>query len=156
MSSAHWHPVSAQNPGAPGPHAPTRINQLPMASDPHDFLHIKEVEEGQMIKVPEEGAAGLKLNSSTRFQKYVGKKQAYMYKRHFDPNVNMKKDDFLNSFGREEEKKFIEEMKKMWYKEGKKHRKDWWYMILEGKNGKKVGLYSRHSTSRSHGRVARR
>ena len=49
-----------------------------MATEPHDFLHIKEVGDGKTLVVSEEGADNLKINTSTEFQKYFGKKQAYM------------------------------------------------------------------------------
>jgi len=126
-----------QGPWAQGP------NQLPMATEPHDFLHIKEVEDGKKLVVFEEGADNLNISTTTEFQKYFGKKQAWMYIG-YNHGVDLKNDDFLNSLGQEEKKGFDEEMKKIWAKRAPLlHKEDMWYMILEGvKNGeKKVGLY---------------
>jgi hypothetical protein len=126
-----------------GFHAPPRVNQLPMAYDPHDFRHIKEVAEGKTLVVHEEGADNLNTNTSTKFQKYFGKKLAWMYIG-YDHKVDLKNDAFLNSLGKEEKKEFDEEMKKIWAKNKPlQHKEDVWYMILEGmkKGEKKVGLY---------------
>ena len=127
-----------------GSHGPPRVNQLPMATQPHDFLHIKEVGDGKTLVVSEEGADNLKINTSTEFQKYFGKKQAYMYIG-YDHKVDLKNDESLNSLGKEEKKEFDEEMKNIWAKNKLlQHKEDVWYMILEGKNQngeKKVGLY---------------
>ena len=121
-------------------YAPPRVIQLPMAAEPIDFLHIKEVAGGK-LQVPEEGADNLELNKSTRFQKYFGKKQPYMYKG-YNHKVDLKNDDFLNTLGKEERKKFDEEKVKKWQSATPTHREDRWYMILEGQNGQKVALYS--------------
>ncbi len=127
-----------------GSHAPPRVNQLPMATEPHDFLHIKEVGDGETLAVSEEGVDNLKINTSTEFQKYFGKKQAWMYIG-YDHAVDLKNDDFLNSLGIEEKKEFDEEMKKIWRKNAPlQHKEDVWFMILEGRNRngqKKVALY---------------
>ena len=127
-----------------GSHAPPRVNQLPMATQPHDFLHIKEVGDGKTLVVSEEGADNLKISTSTEFQKYFGKKQAWMYVG-YDHKKDLKNDEFLNSLGREKKKEFDEEIKKIWAKNAHlRHKEDFWYMILEGRNrhGKKmVGLY---------------
>ena len=127
-----------------GSHGPPRVNQLPMATQPHDFLHIKEVGDGKTLVVSEEGADNLKINTSTEFQKYFGKKQAYMYIG-YNHKVDLKNDESLNSLGKEEKKEFDEEMKNIWAKNKLlQHKEDVWYMILEGKNQngeKKVGLY---------------
>jgi hypothetical protein len=115
-----------------GSHAPPRVNQLPMAADPHDFIHIKEVTEGAgRYEVVEEGANNFKIDTPKEFQKYFGKKQAWMYIG-YDHTVDLQDDEFLNSLGREEKKKFDEEMKKIWAAPRLQHEEDMWYMILEG------------------------
>ena len=132
--------------------------------DDSDFPHKKmmEVGDGKMnektcllvqqedlLVVAEEGADNLKI--TTKFQKYFGKNQAYMglpYKNqypymNYNHQVDLKKDEFLNSLGKEEKKEFDEEMKKIWAtkKDVRLQKEDAWYMILEGENGKKVALY---------------
>ena len=120
-----------------------RVIQLPMATVPIDFLHIKEIshQAGGKLQVPEEGANNLEVLKSTRCQKYIGKKHPYMY-RGYNHNVDLVNDAFLNSLSKEERKKFDEEKVKKW-RSREKHVEDRWYMILEGKNGQKVALYSR-------------
>ena len=78
-----------------------------MVTQPHDFLHIKEVGDGKTLVVSEEGADNLKINTSTEFQKYFGKKQAYMYIG-YDHKVDLKSDEFLSSLGKEKKRKFDE------------------------------------------------
>ena len=112
-----------------GSHAPPRVNQLPTASEPHDFLHMKEVGDGTILVESEEGADNFKIDSSTDFQKYFGKKQAFEYIG-YDHNKDLKNDEFLNSLGKEEKKQFDEEMKKIWAKnEPLLHKEDQWYML---------------------------
>ena len=112
-----------------GSHAPPRVNQLPMVHEPHDFIHRKEVMEGCQYEVVEEGANDFKINASKEFQKYYGKKQAYMYVG-YDHTVDLQDDEFLNSL--EEKNKFDEEMKKKWTARTMPHKEDTWYMIMEG------------------------
>ena len=128
-----------------GSHAPSHFNKLPMASDPHNFLHIKEV-DGRELQLPEEGANNLNLRSPAKFQKYFGKKQAFMYKG-YKHAVDIT-DPFLNSLSKEEKARFDSEMKKIWKQkqsDSLQHPEDVWYLILEGKrhsNGEsKVMLY---------------
>ena len=114
-----------------GSHAPPRVNQLPMVNDPIDFIHSKEVMEGCRYEVVEEGANNFKINASKEFQKYCGKKSAFMYKG-YDHTVDLQDDEFLNSLTREEKNKFDEEMKKDWTARTMHHKEDTWYMIMEG------------------------
>ena len=121
-----------------GSHAPPRINQLPMVSEPHDFHHIKEVEDGSKLEVFEKGEDNFNHSTSQKFQKYVGKKSVYMFKG-YDHTIDMKNDDFLAGLGREEKNKFDQEMKKIWENSAKEWRpEDQWFMIMEGK---KVALF---------------
>ena len=128
-----------------GSHAPSHVNQLPMATAPKNFLHIKALKDlpgdGNVLMVPEEGADNLKICYSTEFQKYFWKNQPYMF-RGYDHKVDMKNDKFLNSLGKEEKKKYDKEMMKIWATKVK-HKEDSWFMILEavGAKKKKFGLY---------------
>ena len=128
-----------------GSHAPSHVNQLPMATAPKNFLHIKALKDlpgdGNVLMVPEEGADGLKICYSTEFQKYLGKNQPYMFVG-YDHKADMKTDKFLNSLGKEEKKKYDKEMMKIWATKVK-HKEDLWFMILEagGAKKKKFGLY---------------
>ena len=115
-----------------GSHAPPRVNQLPMVNDPIDFIHSKEVMEGCRYEVVEGGANNFKINASKEFQKYCGKKSAFMYKG-YDHTVDLQDDEFLNSLTREEKNKFDEEMKKDWTARTMHHKEDTWYMIMEGR-----------------------
>ena len=126
-----------------GSHAPPHVNQLPMAAEPKDFVHFKEVEGGKMLAVSEEGANNFRLNTTTDFQKYSAKKQPRMHIG-YDHKVDMKNDNFLNNLSKEEKMKFDDEIKKIWWKKGSvEHKEDIWYMILEGGGAKKkyCGLY---------------
>ena len=104
-----------------GSHAPPHINQLPMATVPKNFVHYKVLKDlpgdGKMLVVPEESADNLTINATTDFQKYSGKKQAYMYIG-YDHNMDMKNDDFVNGLGKEEKMKFDDEIKKKWKNRG--------------------------------------
>ena len=110
-----------------------------MAKEPHNFLHMKEVGDGKKLVVSEEGADNWNIHTSTKFQKYVGKKEPYPYIG-YNHKVDVKNDEFFNSLGKEEKKEFDEEMKKIWATK-LKHKEDVWYMILAGENGKKASLY---------------
>jgi hypothetical protein len=115
-----------------------------MVTEPHDFLHFKEVGE-KTLKKAEEGVDNVKINTSTEFQKYFWKQQPVMYIG-YDHKVGLKNDEFLNSLGKEEKKGFDEEVKKIWREKASlMHPEDliYWYMILEGtRNGEKqVKLY---------------
>jgi len=115
-----------------------------MAYEPHDFLHLKKVvsEEGVLensLMVSEEGADNFKISTSTKFQKYFGKNQAYMYNKGYNYAVDLKNDAFLDSLTFEEKKGFDEEMKKIWAKNAalpleEDSWKQHWFMILEGRN----------------------
>ena len=112
-----------------------------MVTEPHNFLHIKVLEEGKLIQVPEEGRGMLVLDKSTDQQKYFGKKQVSQY-HGYNHAVDLKNDPWLNNLGREDKTKFQEEMMKEW----KKSNVQWvseenWYMVMEGQDGRQVKLY---------------
>ena len=90
-----------------GSHAAPHVNKHPMVREPHDFLHGKTLPDGQVLSAFEEGVDDLKIGRSVEFQKYFGKKQAYMYVG-YDHKKDMKNDAFLSSLGKEEKKKFDE------------------------------------------------
>ena len=116
---------------------PARVNQLPKVSEPHDFIHSKETGgKGNLVEklvVMEEGADNFNLNTSTKFQKYLGKKSPYYYKG-FNHRVDPKTDTFLDGLRKEEKEKFDEECDKYWAKKKEDcrlyHKEDRWYMIL--------------------------
>ena len=117
-----------------GSHPPPHINQLLMVTEPHNFLHVKDLGDGTIVEELEEGENNFTIHHSVMFQKYWGKKQPYEYIG-YDHSVNLRNDSFLASFSKKEKQRFTEEMKKMWNK--KKHMlnaEDVWYMIVEGKN----------------------
>jgi hypothetical protein len=125
-----------------GFHAPPRVNQLPMVTDPIDFHHVKEVSVGkdsegeekyECYQKFEEGANNLNAEHSVKFQKWFAKKQPEFYIG-FDHKKNMKNDPFLDGLTKEEKKYFQSEMAKIWKKNrAKYHQKDdMWYMIVEG------------------------
>jgi len=116
------------------------VNQLPMATKPHDFINMKEDDDGKMFLVREEGEAW-NIDTSV-FQKYFGKKQPYWYIG-YNHQVDLKKDAFLNNLGKAEKRVFDEEMKKIWAQK-MHHKEDVWYMVLEGTDlagQSKVKLY---------------
>ena len=110
-----------------------------MATEAHNFLHVKEASDGQKLEVTEEGADNWNIRTSTKFQKYAGKKEPFRYIG-YNHLVDMKNDEFLNSLGKEEKKEFDVQFKKIWCAKAK-HKEDQWYMIQEGQQGKKVALY---------------
>ena len=91
---------------------PPRVNQLPMATEPHDFLNIKDVGDGKSLVVSEDLGNNLQINTTTKFQKYFGKKQAYMYIG-YNHKVDLKNDEFLNSLGKSKKEEFNKEMMKI-------------------------------------------
>jgi len=109
---------------------PPHINQLPMATVPHYFLHYKQLDEGNTVTVLEEGTDNYNVQTSFTFQKYYQKKQEWPYVG-FDHRVKMKNDRFLESIGVEEKQKYDERMRQMW-KDMNYNEEDAFFMIQEG------------------------
>ena len=120
--------------------APPCLNQLPMAHEPHNFIHMKDLGAGTPITVFEEGADNLKLSESTAFQKYFRKMQMYPYIG-YNHQVDMPSDPFLDSLSQEQKKQFYKKMKEIWKQQEDDvwPKEDHWYMIMEGPE--KVKLY---------------
>ena len=108
-----------------------------MVNDPHNFKHMKDIGNGKIIEVFEEGSDDIKLNETKDFQKYFAKEQPYFYIG-YDHGVDMKTDVWKESLGVAEKKAFDEKRNTIW-EEKKKfiHQEDMWYMIME----KKVSLH---------------
>ena len=118
-----------------GFHAPPRVNQPLMVTQPKGFLHTKELGDGGKLEVFEEGEA----KDTTEFQKYMGKFEAYPYVYH-KWSEDMKDDAFLRGLGWEKKQIFKKELENIWA-QNSSTPKEFWYMIVQDGGNKEVGLY---------------
>ena len=108
-----------------------------MVKGPYDFKHFKDLGNGKIIEVFEEGSLDIQLNASKDFQKFMAKEGAYLYKG-YDHGVDMYTDVWKNGLGVAEKKAFDEKKNIIWEEKKKfMHQEEMWYMIME----KKVALY---------------
>ena len=132
--------------------------QLPMVTQPKDFRHIKKVatESGVGVTTFRALEKGDTVGSNTNeFQKYCGKKLCIPIKKYdgtesYDPQVDLKNDEFLSSLGKEK-KKFDVKMKKDWEKKvvNRPRMDQAWYMIVQDGGKEKVGLYQDYAVFES-------
>ena len=115
-----------------------------MVTNPKDFLHIKELDDGRKLMAFEKGVA---LNT-TEFQKYCGKLGAYPYKYH-DWEGDLPNDAFLGGLSQAKKDEFWNKLNEIWAKKNAPNKTDFWYMIVEDDGGKKVGLYQDYQVFKS-------